>query len=195
MRYSLDPFFALTGWTMTRVREVAPCGGDEWRRRRVDGVTELIADRLAVAAGLHPAEVWPEWMDFDDNCVGYKDDDRPGHEDAYRECARASCSEMFLPCRTIQRYCSPVCRKREENRRWQQRRYHRDEAFKGKLLARNKRWYEECHEYALGAQRRRDRAKKKMVNRAKNPAPTSVDTRPAPSPRPVDPQSPRGEVA
>ncbi len=26
------------------------------------GLTDLLADRLAVAAGLHPGSVWPEWF-------------------------------------------------------------------------------------------------------------------------------------
>jgi lambda repressor-like predicted transcriptional regulator len=33
----------------------------KWRER---GVTVLAADDLAVALGLHPVEVWPEWYEI-----------------------------------------------------------------------------------------------------------------------------------
>ena len=34
-----------------------------WRR---DGLTDAMADRCAVRAGLHPAMVWPDWNDVAD---------------------------------------------------------------------------------------------------------------------------------
>lgn len=59
-RYPLEPFFAVTGWPMSRVTKTCSCNGPEYRRRQEEGVTELIADRLAHAAGRHPFEIWPE---------------------------------------------------------------------------------------------------------------------------------------
>lgn len=62
-RYPLAPLQALTGWSMQHITGIAPCGGPEYRLRLDHGVTERIADRLAVTAGLHPHVVWPEMLD------------------------------------------------------------------------------------------------------------------------------------
>ncbi len=34
----------------------------QMQRYRADGIPECVADRMAVRAGLHPGEVWPEWF-------------------------------------------------------------------------------------------------------------------------------------
>ena len=36
----------------------------QMHRWRVEGLTGCWADRAAVACGLHPAEVWPEWWEM-----------------------------------------------------------------------------------------------------------------------------------
>lgn len=114
-RYPLAPLLELTGWTMTQVRQVAPCGGGEYQRRLREGVTERIADRLAVAAGLHPHVVWPEMAD---------------HAIADNQRACEECETGFLPKRSDQRFCSKECRWRKCNREGFRRRYQTDQAFR-----------------------------------------------------------------
>ena len=36
---------------------------DEWRRALDEGLTDWQADRLAVRHGLHPAQIWTDWVD------------------------------------------------------------------------------------------------------------------------------------
>lgn len=114
-RYPLGPLLELTGWTMTDVRDLAPCGGEEYRLRVEHGVTERIADRLAIAAGLHPHVVWPEMAD---------------HAIADNQRACEECETRFLPKRSDQRFCSKECRWRKCNREGYRRRYQTDPAFR-----------------------------------------------------------------
>lgn len=76
-----------------------------WRRY---GVDRDQADEFAVKIGLHPAEVWPEWVD-----------------DATRVCEAEGCGRSFVPAahaRPDQRWCSTLCRKRE----WARQQYRRN---------------------------------------------------------------------
>lgn len=75
-RYSLEPFQHLTGWSMQRITDVAACNAEERRRRIAEGVTERTADRLAVAAGLHPYVVWPEMVDHAIEDAARSDEER-----------------------------------------------------------------------------------------------------------------------
>lgn len=43
-------------------RELGLSGSTEQQYRR-DGLSEKVADRLAVRAGLHPMNVWPAWLE------------------------------------------------------------------------------------------------------------------------------------
>lgn len=66
-RYPLGPLRALMG--SPNLCQVARLTG--FHRRQVarwlnDGLTEHQADAAAVAAGFHPASVWPEWWDYAD---------------------------------------------------------------------------------------------------------------------------------
>lgn len=77
----------------------------DYRRR---GMTERVADRLAVKVGLHPFEVWPEMVEL--------------HIAAeVRECAADGCTGTFLLHTgrggQNRRYCSDTCRAREVKRR------------------------------------------------------------------------------
>lgn len=59
-RLPLEPLVArfggVSGLARALGRDRAQVG--KWRQR---GVTLDTADRIAVAVGLHPCEVWPEW--------------------------------------------------------------------------------------------------------------------------------------
>lgn len=106
-RYPLDPLFQLTGWTMNTVTRLAACNGSEYRIRRAFGVTEQTADRLAIAAGLHPWAVWPDMAVV-------------ATQEVLRRCAADGCDQMFLPHSRAPHalYCSPRCRQREKARRY-----------------------------------------------------------------------------
>lgn len=138
-RYDLAPFLALTGWTMSRVQEIAPCGGREWRRRKAEGVTEYIADRIATAAGLHPHNVWPE-MHADAIAIDGKVCDE--------------CGERFVPARSIQRFCTRPCYRRHHSRKANGK-YRRTEVGAAKNRERRRRYYRENREYERERERRR----------------------------------------
>jgi hypothetical protein len=64
-RYPFAPLAAamqLSEAHACRVLNLSGSTAVEYRRR---GLTRRVADRLAVAAGLHPYEVWPEMVDDD----------------------------------------------------------------------------------------------------------------------------------
>lgn len=102
-RWPLEPLIELTGWSMVHIRDLAPCGGAEWRNRHTEGVTERIADRLATAAGHHPYTIWPE-MDA-----------------AAAEAIKATCQGCGEPYDQLdprRRYCTETCRRTTAMRRW-----------------------------------------------------------------------------
>ncbi len=72
-RYPLDPLFAvLTERGVTSVRDACRALGVDPRdfyRWRLAGVTERRADSLAVAIGLTPGAIWPEWVEADRRLV------------------------------------------------------------------------------------------------------------------------------
>lgn len=148
-RYPLGPLLELTGWTMTDVRDLAPCGGEEYRLRQERGVTERIADRLAVAAGLHPHVVWPEMAD---------------HAIADNQRACEECETRFLPKRSDQRFCSKECRWRKCSREWYRRRY-QDPAFREKERQRTVRYQADPRvaEVRRRKQRARDAKRRKAA--------------------------------
>lgn len=67
-RYPLaDLELAVAGRRLS-LQEVATLFGTTHRnacRWRSGGLSELLADRLAVAAGIHPGTVWPTWWSLD----------------------------------------------------------------------------------------------------------------------------------
>lgn len=61
-RYPLEPLLRLTGWPLNRWTQYGVSGSTLVEYQRI-GLTDRVADRLAVAAGFHPFEVWPEMAD------------------------------------------------------------------------------------------------------------------------------------
>lgn len=60
-RYPLQPLLDALGYlTINQARDRHGLQLWEYRDR---GLTEHVADRLAVRVGLHPAMVWPSWVD------------------------------------------------------------------------------------------------------------------------------------
>jgi hypothetical protein len=63
-RYPLQPLLDAIG--ADSLRDAADRLGTSvtsLRHYRDDGLTLQVADRLTIAAGLHPAMVWPSWVD------------------------------------------------------------------------------------------------------------------------------------
>lgn len=139
-RYPLEPLFALTGWSHNAIRALAPCAGPEYKRRQTEGVTELIADRLASTAGLHPFEVWPEMAEH-------------AIEDISRTCE--GCGITYPPHWKTQRYCRPQCAKNASERRKREA----DPNYVAKRNEARRRYYAEAGDYERARQRRYDRAR------------------------------------
>jgi hypothetical protein len=59
-RWPIEPLLA-TGVTPAQLR--ARLGGAGYQRATVDGLSDQQADRIAIALGHHPANVWPDWAD------------------------------------------------------------------------------------------------------------------------------------
>jgi len=60
-RFPLAPLLAMLELSQSQLSNMYGVGGQSLKRWRECGLTVEAADRLAVRAGLHPAEVWPEW--------------------------------------------------------------------------------------------------------------------------------------
>lgn len=178
-RYPLGPFFELTGWTMRQVSVASGCShpnGIEYRRRIEHGVTALVADRIATAAGFHPAEIWPSWWDdaLDDEMV------KKG-----RPCEQ--CGEPFVASRSWSLYCSPRCKGAAKARR----RYHARPDIKAKTLARSKAYKDAHPEYIARLHRRYYEAHREaLIEYQRNYRKAKAGEQ-----LPVDPQRPRGKVA
>lgn len=143
-RYDLSELVALTRWTWTRLQQSAKLSGREIMRYRRDGVSPIVASRLANICGLHPAEVWPSWFD---DCV----------EDAGRPCDE--CGEKFLPARRDARFCQERCYRRWWGRETARRRRATPEG-KAQNRARRRRYYAENGEYERRRERERYRRAK-----------------------------------
>lgn len=63
-RYPLDPLLALHGGSIKSLaRAVVKSGGRApLYRAKERGLHWISADRYAIAHGLHPAELWPDWL-------------------------------------------------------------------------------------------------------------------------------------
>ena len=84
--------------------------GTRFTTYAVNGVTEPVAERLALRAGFVPYEVWPEMLTH-------------AIEDVSRTCAADDCEVTFVPGPRggkNRRYCSPTCGARMHMRRYRQ---------------------------------------------------------------------------
>jgi lambda repressor-like predicted transcriptional regulator len=164
MRYPLEPLFKLTGWTM---RQVSIASGTskpnsiEYRTRLERGVTALVADRLAIAAGLHPAEIWPSWWD-----------DTPP-EAPGKPCEE--CGGEFTPRSKVHVCCSDECGDRRKGREWRRNRYATDPDYRAAELARV-RAYKAVYRERLAAARRAARRAESVTDKGKKNVNTSART-------------------
>lgn len=120
-RYPLAPLIAAMGLSWNQACEKLKLAGTTRKKYRDDGMTELVADRMAGKAGLVAYEVWPEMLDH-------------AIAEVERPCSR--CGTPFVPSRNDPRYryCSEPCSKAGDRDRLDRKaererlRYHSDPA-------------------------------------------------------------------
>lgn len=117
----------------------------EYRRQ---GVSERVADRLAVAAGFHPFSIWPEMAADQIAATGQPCD---------------NCGAWFVARRKDGRFCQREC-----YRQWWAREVARHRRARPELAERNRerrrRYYAENGEYERARERRRYREKREMAS-------------------------------
>jgi len=133
LRYPFAPLAAAMGMSENGAARALGLSGSSYKQYRSAGVSELVGDRLAVRAGLHPYEVWPEMVDAA----------------ITRECAAPDCGQRF-PLDGKRRYCTTRCRRRHS---MQKLRATPEGAEAARLAAR--RYYAECGDYVRAERRRR----------------------------------------
>lgn len=130
------------GMSITAAGVVLGCSGSSMRDALERGLLVKAADRFAMKAGYHPAEVWPTWHDD-----AVEDHGRPCDE----------CGTVFIAYRKDQRFCSRPCNRRwwakvsvkkrrqtpegQAENRERRRRYYADPANRAYELARERRRY------------------------------------------------------
>jgi len=119
--------------------------GSTQKEYRTRGVTEKVADRLAVKAGLNPYEVWPQMAD--DLIASLE-----------VECIRPDCTVRFVPTNPNHKACSERCRSRETQRRHRAQ-PHGAEAARASAAT----YYAENRSYVQGRSRRHYEANRDRI--------------------------------
>lgn len=107
-RYPLDPLLNAMGMSHNQACYSLGLSGSTQQEYRRRGVTERVADRLAVKAGLIAYEVWPEMVD-------------DAIASVQKRCERPDCARPFVPLHHRARFCTKRCKDVEGNRRRRQR--------------------------------------------------------------------------
>ena len=126
------------GLDTSALARVLGLSGTTWKEYRDQGVTERVADRLAVKAGFHASEIWPEIVD---DWIAASS----------LECADPNCAKPFLPTNRRQRFCCPSCRSNYHKRN----KYATDPEFRQMLKDRARQAYRESAGYYRKQQARR----------------------------------------
>jgi lambda repressor-like predicted transcriptional regulator len=109
-RYPVDVLTELSGMSASALcRKAGVSSSTIAKSRSRHGLTEEMAERLAVAAGFLPYLIWPEWLE---DVI----------EDCSVECADERCHTRFVPSRRNNIYCSPGCTSRASARAYSRRR-------------------------------------------------------------------------
>lgn len=184
-RYPLEPLAQAMGLSLHAACAQLGISGTTQKEYRARGVTVRVADRLAVKAGYHPAEIWPTWID---DAIA---DEPPAYVN-YKDCAE--CGQPFEASSPRRRFCKPQCRKNHHTRAWKAT----PEGRRRNQETRRK-YYAENRRYELARQRRYDHATKNKNNattRHAGPHGTAVEPETCPPPREtVHPTEHQGEVA
>jgi hypothetical protein len=124
-RYSLDPLFEAMRMTPHAACLWLGCSGSTELEYRSRGVTDRVADRLAVKAGFHPFEIWPELADH-------------RHVEIQKACAE--CGALFTPYRAAKDvFCGRACADRFHQRKRLTRKRN-DPAFRAEERERARRY-------------------------------------------------------
>lgn len=125
-RYPLQNLADVMGEDINSLARPLNLAGSTWKQYRDEGVSEKVADRLAVRAGFHPFVVWPEMAE--DNFADFA-----------RECAAEDCTERFIPHwkTPFQKWCSTRCKQRIKTRI----RYQNDAEFRAKRSVQRRQYY------------------------------------------------------
>ncbi len=137
-RYPFAPLVEAMGCSANQAIIRLGISGKSGQEYRQFGLSEKVADRLAVRAGLHPFEVWPDMAEAN-------------LEAATIECAAEGCTERFIPTRKGHEHCSKRC----SERTWARRKYRTDPAFAQAKRASAARYYAEAGDYVRRRSRRR----------------------------------------
>lgn len=124
-RYPLAALVAASGLTESALARRVGLSGSTLKAARERGLVERAADRYAVRAGLHPAQVWDYWID--------------GAAVTCPECGR-----RFVPLRKSHRYCTRDCYQRCYKREKYRARYATDSAFRSRQLEKSRRYRHEA---------------------------------------------------
>lgn len=138
-RYPLGPLAELLRMSVSAVAHGANVSGTTFKDARCHGMSQVVAERVAVAHGVPPYVVWPEMLDHN-------------IEASSAECVE--CGESFVPSRKSHVYCSDKCRHRKHSRERMRRKYQTDPVFREERKAANRRHYRETAEYRKAYQRR-----------------------------------------
>lgn len=118
-RYSFAALADAMRLTEPEAARVLGLSGSTAQGYRRDGLSEKVADRLAVRAGFHAWSVWPEMVD-----AVIADAGVPCEE----------CGELFTPTRKGHRFCQPACANRRRERVKKRERYRTDPAYRQRQL-------------------------------------------------------------
>lgn len=136
-RYSILPLIELLACSDSQVTRRLRMSGASLNRYRAEGVSEQQAEALALRAGFHPFNVWPELTAA--RC-----------ESMERECAAPDCDVRFVRAFQSRRiWCHPRCKWRTDARK---RRATPDGAAANR--ERRRRYYAENSDYERARQRR-----------------------------------------
>lgn len=64
LRWPTQPVTALQPtWTSAQWAKAAGCSTRNWNRWEAKGLPDDASDRVAVYIGMHPVQIWPDWLD------------------------------------------------------------------------------------------------------------------------------------
>jgi hypothetical protein len=142
VRYPIAPLLALMSGTPREALARLKVSGSTQQEYLTRGVSELVADRLAIRAGLHPYVVWPEMVDAVE-VTG----PTTLEEEQQVECASPRCSTRFVPSRKGHVYCRPRCGANVRQAPWQKERYWSNPDHKEKRKADSRAYYADTAAY------------------------------------------------
>lgn len=124
-QYPFAPLVEAMGCSENQAIQRLRVSGKSGQLYRREGMSEKVADRMAIRAGLHPYEVWP---DMAERVLA----------DAEIACADPKCDQRFIPTRKSHRFCSTRCAHRTHSRERQRERYQTDPEFRELKKARDR---------------------------------------------------------